>query len=315
MVEELYGYEFQPVHSKEGKDYMFGELEAYLDDQISTRQYEETNDHYIITCPICKKDHANDPEYRNGYYNKKLYVKKDKTEGYCFVCHTGFINIGDEDEEIRTQVETPNPIQLLGDFELTKLTDKKWRLDLFEGFDEYDEKGMEYLIKKRHSYMKKLAPILGIRYLYHNPVIPFYYHKELFYYQVRNVFGIHHAKYQNPPIENKPAYVIEHGDNKKFIICEGTFDAISLLIQAPTYTPFAVLGSTITDYQVAMLRTYVPEKILVYLDKTELSVKVAEKLRYWVNYADIGIIHSDGMDPEEKLKFLIAEERNVQWIK
>ena len=187
-------------------------------------------------------------------------------------------------------------------------------MDLFNSFDEYDEQGYQYLVRERHGYFKDLYKVLGIRFTNHNPVIPFYYKGELIYYQIKFAFGNNRMPYFSPPIEYKPGYLIEHDDNKKFIICEGTFDAISLLIQAPSYTPFAILGSSITDYQITMLRSFVPEKIIVYMDTTELSIKVVNKIKKYINYADVNIIKSYGKDPEENLRYRLAEEMVVSWI-
>jgi len=312
---QLEGFEFDHIVSRKGKDIMLGQLQDYLDDRIENSEYNETKDHYICECPYCKTAYLHDGSYDGPYTKYKLYIKKDKSTGFCFRCDQAFVNASN-DEEVSFKIEVPEPELLLDDFELVKLGNNgTWRLDMFEDFDKFDEAGFGYLIHERHGYFKKLAEVLNIRYSNHNPVIPFYFHGELIFYQFKLAFGKPSIKYFTPPISHKPPYIIEHGTNKKFIICEGTFDAISLLIQAPDYTPFAVLGSTITDYQLAMLRTYVPEKIIVYMDETELSKKVAGRIAPFINYADISIIQSSGEDPEERLKRLIANEQEVSWIK
>jgi hypothetical protein len=96
------------------------------------------------------------------------------------------------------------------------------------------------------------------------------------------------------------------------------YDAISLLIQAPDYTPFAVLGSSISDYQIDFLREYVPEEILIYMDETRISQGIANKLSRIVDYCPIRIIKSNGEDPEEKMKRLMSYGKSfneLAWIK
>ena len=92
----------------------------------------------------------------------------------------------------------------------------------------------------------------------------------------------------------KPPYIIEVGDKKKLIICEGVYDSMSLLIQAPGWTPVAICGSQITDYQIQFLREYVPNEIKIYMDKTELSNGIMRKLKKVIDYCPISVVWSDG---------------------
>ncbi|MBR2246537.1 MAG: hypothetical protein IJ880_05880, partial [Bacilli bacterium] len=97
----------------------------------------------------------------------------------------------------------------------------------------------------------------------------------------------------------------------------GVYDAISLLIQAPSYIPVAVLGSSISDYQMDFIREYLPEKILVYMDKTDISIRIAERLKSAIDYCPIGVIKSDGEDPEECMKRKMSQRAGseIGWIK
>lgn len=308
----LEGFNFDHIQSKKGKDIMFGDLALWVDSCIESNTCSESGDHYITQCPYCLSAYLNDSTYDGPYTKSKLYTKKDKSSGFCFRCDRAYVNI---DDTIKLELSLPESKVDLKSFELVRLPSSgTWNLDLFDSFDQNDEKGLSYLIS-RNPYLKQLAPRLGIKYTNHNPVVPFYYRGDLIYYQIRLAFGSPRIKYFSPPISHKPPYIIEHGTNKKFIICEGTFDAISLLVQAPDYTPFAVLGSTITDYQLTMLRTYIPDKILVYMDDYELSKKVAMRIASIIDYADIDIIKSAGSDPEEVLKQRLAEGYNINWIK
>lgn len=272
------------------------DLERYITEMRRLGYYREKRTDYVCMCPECKARHKNDPTYRN----LKLYIDKDMQYGHCFVC--GLVVLSD-DQSINTQVKSIEPKVDMNNWQLCKLGDEGyWTLSRWNEFDEDDEVGIDYLTHKRLYIYKKLYKLIGIKFKDHNPVVPFYYKGQLVYYQMRIIDPESKRKYHSPPTEHKNPYILENGDNKKFVICEGTFDAIACKILYPDRTPFAVLGSDITDYQIAMLRTYCPEDILIYMDKTEISRRVKNRISEYINYADININPSDGTDPEEFLK-------------
>ena len=233
-----------------------------------------------------------------------------------YIIHCPFCNVTDR---IDTSFSIPSSLTSFGfgprPLEVVPLTDPTWTLDKYNNeFDSYDQKGVEYLIG-RHKYLADLWQPLGFKFWDSNIVMPFKYHGEVFYYQIRFTMG-DNIRYFFPPISAKPPYIIEHGENpgKKIIICEGVYDAVSLLIQAPSYTPCAVLGSSISDYQISFLREYVPEKILIYMDETEISKRIAGKIKNEIGYCDIKIIPSDGEDPEECMKRRMLTNSEIGWI-
>jgi len=228
---------------------------------------------------------------------KITYCKRCLEFGRCFVCNSVFISNNDRIKTVIRPIGPPD----MSSMKVSHLNHPYWTYELFKSFPEYDKEGVDYLCKKRHYLLESLYSPLGIRFSGHNPVIPFFFKGEMIYYQIRLIDGESRIKYFSPPIDHKPAYIIEKKENKNIIICEGVFDAIACLILYPNYTPFAVLGSSITDYQIWMLRSYIPDKIKIFMDKTELSVGIKERIRNFVNYADIGIVPSDGRDPEETL--------------
>ena len=197
---------------------------------------------------------------------------------------------------------------------MVKLSDPVWSLEkyLFE-FDDFDETGFNYLMS-RHRFMGDLYKILDFKFMDGNIVMPFKYKGEVFYYQIRFSGKNTKIRYFFPPISAKPPYIIEHGDCKKIIICEGIFDAIALLIMAPEFMPIAILGSSISDYQLQFIREYIPEEIVVYMDETEISKRVATKIQSVIDYCPIRIIKSDGQDPEENLKKRLKYNKKLNWI-
>lgn len=308
-------FEYKEVMSKRGQTLVFCNFEDLLKEAygVSTMQEVEThknsNGEYICHCPFCKAA---------GHKKHKLYVKDDLTVGHCFVCTRAFINVTDN-----VDVTFPIPsfenfgMSTGGTVNLVRLTDPNWTIDkYYNEFDDYSEVGVNYL-KNRHIYLGELYKVLGFKFMDGNVVMPFKYHGEIFYYQIR-FSGNTGLRYFFPPISAKPPYIIERGNNKRFIICEGVYDAVSLLIQAPNHTPFAVLGSNISDYQINFLREYVPEEILIYMDETRISLGIANKLRRVVDYCPIRIIKSDGEDPEEHMKRFMSYGKKfdeLAWIK
>ena len=300
--------DYKEIKKKDGSILIFCDLNELLKEFYGTEEYQpyvNSTGEYIIHCPFCKEE---------GHTKHKLYIKDDLSVGHCFVCNRSYIGVTDE---IKFETKMPEfYTSFQKPFEVVGLRDDQpWNLNRLQyEFDDYDEKGFQYLVG-RHKYMAELYKILGFKFWNGNVVMPFFYHGKPFYYQIRFT-GDSKIRYYFPPVSSKPPYCIETCEHpKKFIICEGVFDAISLLIQAPSYTPFAVLGSSISDYQIGFLREYIPEKILIYMDETKISNGIAAKLRSIIDYCPIEIIKSDGEDPEEHMIRRMNMGANLQWIK
>jgi len=282
--------------SKKGTNILIYDLEDYVNEcKTANNEVKVSDTHFIVKCPRCVEELE--------YHKLKLYILKDYSVGYCFRCNTAYLPLHKEDAVLKFGLELPENNIRIQDYKLIKLNFKgTWNLSLFDQLSTSDFITENYLYK-RNKYLRKLLPLLRFRYLNNNVVIPFYYKGELIYYQIHFPEN-KDMKYFSPPITHKPPYIIEHGENKRFIIVEGVFDAIAALILYPDRTPFAVLGSVITDYQIALLRSYVPEDILIFMDETELSIKTIKKLRAYIDYAKLDIIPSYGEDPEEYLRSL-----------
>jgi hypothetical protein len=310
--------EYKEIKRRNGTSIVFCNLEELLMDFYKVKSMEEVEqflqgNEYIIHCPFCKAE---------GHTKHKLYINRDLTiGGHCFVCGRAFIHVTNE---IKFNYVLPNKIMNFGfarpPLRVIPLTDPNWSIDKFTyEFDDFDQAGYEYLMS-RHKYMDPLYKALDFKFWDGNPVIPFKYHGNVFYYQIRFSGVLHGDKtkirYFMPPITDpsgkvgsaKPPYIIDHANTegkpcKGIIVCEGIFDAISLLVQAPDYIPIAVLGSSITDYQIDFIREYAGqiEKILVYMDETDISKRIADKLKSEIDYCPIYIISSNGEDPEEHM--------------
>lgn len=306
--------DYTEVKKKDGSVLVFCNFEELLLDFYGASSMNEvipnvnSSGEYIIHCPFCKEE---------GHTKHKLYIKEDLSVGHCFVCTRSFINVTDKiDTSFHISPSLLNFGRQKEALNVIPLQDPNWTLDkYYNEFDSYSEEGINYLLS-RHKYLAQLWQPLGFKFWGGNIVMPFRYKGNIFYYQIRFSKGDSKIRYFFPPISAKPPYIIEHGENpgKKIIICEGVFDAISLLIQAPSYTPCAVLGSSISDYQIDFLREYVPQKILIYMDETDISRRIADKIKRDLGYAEIQIIKSDGEDPEEALKRRMITGNEIGWI-
>jgi hypothetical protein len=274
------------------------DLEKYVSEMKLKGLVQRKKHDYACMCPFCYRRHKQ--QGVSNYSKLKLWIHEDYRYGRCFVCNTVFVT--PDSDTIKYGVKSIEPDFNMSEWKLCKLgEDGFFKLSLYNSMDEDDPIGVDYLAHRIYLY-RKMYKLLGIKFHRHNPVIPFYYKGELIYYQIRIINPGDGPKYHSPQITYKPPYVLEHGDNHKIVICEGVFDAIACRILFPDRTPFAVLGSDLTDYQLCMLRSYCPDDILIYMDKTELSQKIKDKIEYYIDYANISINNSTGQDPEEYLK-------------
>lgn len=304
--------DYKQVHRKNGEIIVFCNFEELLKSFYGTNSMEEVKTHansageYIIHCPFCKEE---------GHTKHKLYIKSDLTVGHCFVCGRAYVNVTDE---VRVNYKVPNFFPQLirpQGVNLVTLNDPIWTMDrYYNEFDDFDQKGYNYLVG-RNRYLSELYKILGFKFWDGNVVMPFFYKGKPFYYQIRFTGNNNKIRYFFPPIKDKPCYIINHGDNKKLILCEGIFDCISLLIQAPSFTPVALLGSSLSDYQLDMIREYVPDEVYIMMDEFSISKKIAKKLKEGIDYCPIKIIKTYGPDPEEIMNNRIRKGKSLQWIK
>jgi hypothetical protein len=309
------------TRKKDHRTFVFCNIEDLLKDYYNVSTFEETlqfqtkKGEWIIHCPFCKAE---------GHTKHKLYIKDEPDKGgligYCFVCTRTYVNI---DDKVNVTYQPPSKYGFNfgpGKFQIAQLTDPLWDLDkYYNDFTDYDEEGLKYLTK-RHGFMKELYSILGIKFWNENPVIPFYdLNGKVFYYQIRFAKTNGKIKYYLPKINQKPVYMIpREGEAKhRIMIVEGIFDAIAALIQCPDYTPVAVLGSSISDYQIDFIREYsgVIKEISIWMDETEISKRIAGKVKSVFDYMPIRIIKSYGPDPEEVMNYRMSHGQRLQWIK
>lgn len=311
----MISFDYKEVKTKRGKTLIFCNFEDLLLSACNVGTMEEVEafansngEEYICHCPWCRDE---------GHTKHKLYIKTDLSVGNCFVCGRSFINVTDK---VDTSFKVPDFLGMLSGysgFNLVKLNDPIWSLDKFKyEFDDYSEVGYKYLIG-RHKFLDELYKVLGFKFWNDNIVIPFYYGPEVFYYQIRFT-GNSKIRYFLPHISSKPPYIIarEGEARHRIMLVEGIFDAIAALIQCPDYTPVAVLGSSISDYQLNFIREYAGyvSEVRLWFDETKISAKVANIVKRTIDYCPLSIIKSFGPDPENVLQARIRKGLPLQWI-
>lgn len=258
------------------------------DERYDCKQNDEW---YIIQCPKCKEE--------LNYEKTKLYLSKSLDFGYCHRCNRVFL-----DNTFNINAENLRADSILDYLKAVRCTDYldefKRLGDLEKGSDKIDEKGIAYFRHRGNNRLIREYRNFDLRFGDDGIYIPYYFDGEIKYYIKRLYKPIGDMKYFLPPIKSKPYYLIDRGSGV-YVICEGPFDAMSIAMVYPDVNVLAISGSTMTTAQINSLDDRLPDKIIVWLDNTELSTNLKDKLKKKIIYADYSIVKSNGDDPEEML--------------
>nr|DAM52831.1 MAG TPA: hypothetical protein [Caudoviricetes sp.]DAQ95668.1 MAG TPA: hypothetical protein [Caudoviricetes sp.] len=258
------------------------------DDRYTCKQNDEW---YIIQCPKCREE--------LNYEKTKLYLSKSLDFGYCHRCNRVFL---DNTLNINAQnLRADSILSYLKAVRCTDYLDEFRRLgDIERGSETIDEKGIAYFRHRGNNKLIREYRNFDLRFSDDGIYIPYYFDGEIKYYIKRLYKPIGDMKYFLPPIKSKPYYLIDRGSDV-YVICEGPFDAMSIAMVYPDVNVLAISGSTMTTAQINSLDDRLPDKIVVWLDNTELSTNLRDKLKRKIIYADYSIVNSNGDDPEEML--------------
>lgn len=261
--------------------------------------HEDENKEFECQCPVCLDE--------EDYKKSKLYIKKDYSVGHCFKCDRVFIHASDDlDLDIKSTPSFGTKNDDLNRYlnnTIVKLdAPPNWTLEVYN--NDFSSEGAEIIRgvcdKRRNPLIEKIYKGLGFKFNNGNVAIPFIIDNELTYFQIYFPNPLGKLKYFSPPIKDKPPYILMRNP-KRFILVEGVFDAIACLFLYKDITPVALIGSTITPYQISILRRYRPTEIKIYMDNLELSNKLLSKIQSVIDYCDYEVIPSYDEDPEEYL--------------
>lgn len=186
----------------------------------------------------------------------------------------------------------------------------KTQIDEYKNAINYDSKGIQYL-KQRNKYLEKDYHLFNIRFSNNSILIPFYINNELVYIQKRT---FPEKKYTNMKGVTIPLYLTKQSYERypEVVISEGVFDAIACHYLFNGILSIGIIGSTISNSQLQMLRKISPSKMTIYLDDLELSNNLKNKLRKEFFSSEIETFHVNGFkDPEVFLNYLIKEEIKI----
>lgn len=250
-------------------------------------QDKPNSTHFICECKHCIEN--------EGRHDRKLYIKKDYSVGYCFRCESSYVNKLDAP---KNDFDKVTPIPTFTPFKSKNLDFPNIDVSYYLESDNIDDISRDYLIKRnpRLDYFK-----FKLKCRYNRIVIPFYFKDELIYYQVRYINPLG-SKYFNPKTEHKPLYLVPGQEiTDKVILAEGTFDVMALdCMYGSEYTKVGLLGKTITASQMKFFKYYGFKKFIISLDELELSIKLRKKVEDELN-AECQVMDTQ-LDPEEYVR-------------
>jgi 5S rRNA maturation endonuclease (ribonuclease M5) len=255
-----------------------------LKELAATGKLNSSEEFYITCCPECQKEKG------KSYHKTKLYISSDFEWGFCQRCKTLFKKEIDftndvEASPIKSKMYVSN---VLKDIQVYTSM-KKYE----EASPVMDEKAKNYL-KSRNPELLKLWDVYGMRCDEEGIYIKY----PGYNYYIRANYDRRFLKYYLPPTPEKPTFNIER-DPKRWIVCEGVFDAFALSLLNENDSIMAVTGSTMTTPQLNHFRNLLPREVYVFLDDTRLSNDLRNNLSKNLGTAMVDVIESDGTDPEE----------------
>lgn len=256
----------------------------------------ETLTHDIYYCPFCL-------EKRGKKDTKgKFYFDRIKKIGYCFLCESvGVLNIENKNlSEYKLELVISSIINKFNNsFKNDEITFQIMQIDKI--FDNLDKNSKEYLISRLSLY-EELFDILPMFSCSEGVIFPIYYNNECISYIIR-YFNNCKMKYyigtSTKFIYSPNNIFVNKNKVEEITIVEGVFDSIGAILNGYK-NPIAILGKTVTEYQINFIRKLCPNIINIYLDKYELSNNLKLKIKNKFPFiSKINIIKSFGDDPEE----------------
>ena len=267
----------------------------------------------IFLCDFCIEEGHSDDKKGTLYYNE------EKQCGHCWSCGTVVFT---EREFSCTEV----PQYAKGYNEVVSSFDIREEFLNLEAiqfdFPSLNEECLDYL-RGRNPFLPQLAEFLGLKAWYGKEVgvvVPFRLWEKIVSFQTRFIHKREGGKYFTSP-GTKPLFSPENifwptrwRRHINVTLCEGVYDAIALMCMGYP-CPLACLGSSLTSFQLYMLRKLVPECILCCYDKKSISRGVIENVKNHLpsvqKFTIINDWESSCGDPEDFFRSLL--EGNVQY--
>ena len=261
-------------------------ITADLKELAATGKLNSSEEFYITCCPECQKEKG------SSYKKTKLYISSDYEWGFCQRCKTLYKRkvdfLSESEEAIKLSPDKFLCGSMLRDVQVYTSM-KKYQ----EASPIMDEKARTYLFNRNPELLE-----LWDKYNMRCDEEGIYIKYPGYDYYIRANYNRKVLKYYLPPTPEKPTFNIER-DPKRWIVGECVFDALALTMLNDTDSIMAVTGSTMTTPQLNHFRRLLPREVYVFLDDTRLSNDLKQSLSKSLGTAMVGIIESDGTDPEE----------------
>lgn len=261
---------------------------------------------YICICPHCQSIKGKD------YSKAKLYIMKNFSTGYCFVCGNTFL--GKKDSSIvmplpTINVETPANVDIQ-----------------YHGNPVIAQESIDYLYNRCPALysgvdFQQLGFVPTIRKI----IIRFFLGLREYYYQIRYLHPDEDnqgRRYYSPPVldSGKPVYIVggKFDALKPTILVEGVFTALAeYLILKSEVNVLAMLGHTPSKFQTTFLQNLgCYQQLFVHMDTTAYSSDFLKKFSQSYPTARIIPSYSDKYDSEEIIaKGILSVESYENYLK
>lgn len=267
----------------------------------------ETQDHYMYNCPFCLATRGREDHDGKFYWNYKKQI------GYCFKCESiGILKTDVPYQQVLFENSINNLIESLSDNEEIV----KSELNSLQEFDfaklvtPLDSAGLDYISNRCILYPEMYKIFNMMSYSDKGMIVPIIINSKVYSYCLRFYNPTGKMKYYLPKVHKllySPMQIFNKCEHTNEItLVEGTFDAIACTIDG-FKNPIALFGKSITPLQLYLLRKLSPDKINIYMDSTDLSLKVMNKLKGFLpTVSKYRVINSDGSDSEEKLNYKLV---------
>lgn len=257
------------------------------------------NGEYLVVCPECRMEKG------EGYEKRKLQIDPTFTVGWCHRQGIAFVS-SDNLSAMKNSKVT----------KLLSISNPEWISIPYNREVKEDEDAEKYLYSRSTYYSNLNLISKGFLPVKNKIIVQFWINGENYFYQIRYTNPDRDnegTRYYTPPTPHKPFYLANGKDRKwdpfsYLFITEGVFSAFALSLVFPEHNVIAVLGSSITTFELDMLERFgVLNKVFISMDEARISRSIQERIRG--KYKGSRIIPSiDAMDPEEMLNYLGKEE-------
>lgn len=269
----------------------------------------ESTDHYHYNCPFCLEERGKEDDDGKFYWNFQKFV------GWCFKCKTiGFLKTDKPIEQVKIDMMLQSFISNASRIEyelMREIFNSSISFNCLDFSSKLSERALNYL-DERIPFYSEVAEALGFTEVSETGVlIPTYIRGQCKSYNIRLYNPTGKMKYYLAKNVEKypysPTRVFDKaGSVGQITLVEGAFDALGAYFDGYS-NPIALNGLSITPMIAFLLKTIIPESVVIYLDDEEKSQKIKRDIRrIFPTVSSIRVRKTWGQDPEEVFKYKLG---------